>query len=187
MPTFLTIKEAMDATGKSRGAIRSIIEPIRDSETHPDREHIQQTKIGASMAWQVSDELLHRHYPKQQPKTSSREEGSARDSDTSTLLSMLQNQLSVKDEQLARKDEQLKELTNANKQLGERLHESQALQLGMQRQLGMGPEQKGSASAVRDAVVTPSPTDTADVIKTAKNKAVKKMRKRWWQRIEETA
>jgi hypothetical protein len=186
MPTFLTIKEAMIATGKSRGAIRSIIEPIRDSATHSDREHIRQTQIGAAMAWQLSDDLLFRHYPKLQPKSSSREEGSARDSDTATLLAMLQGQLSVKDEQIARKDEQIKELTDANKQLGERLHESQSLQLGMQRKLGLGPGQKGSEPSI-DTIETLATDNIADASNTAKQKAVRRIRKHWWQRLGSNA
>lgn len=182
MPNFLTIKEAMAATGKSRGAIRSIIEPIRDSNAHPDKEHLRTTQIGAAVAWQLSEELLFRHYPKKQPKRSPEGEGTARDPDTTTLLTMLQNQLNVKDQQLAKKDDQIKDLTEANKQLGERLHESQALQLGMQRRIGMGPERQGSEATDGEIDASP-PASTSAKAEEAKQKAIRRTRKHWWQRL----
>ena len=64
MPEYLTIKQAMAATGKSRSSIRGIVEPIRDDENHPDKDHIKRIKSGGSMVWHLSEELLFRHYQK---------------------------------------------------------------------------------------------------------------------------
>src|SRR5438874_873393 len=71
MPTFLTVKEAAQLTGKSPSSIRRIFHPITKDDDHPDRQHVQPSveeaarlrQNGENFAWHVSEELLRRELP----------------------------------------------------------------------------------------------------------------------------
>lgn len=139
MPTFLTVKEAAKATGRSTSSIRRAIYPILKDDAHPERIHIEPSvedalKLrvsGVGFPWRVSEELLARVLP----VSGTPERGNASGAKSSAqpqgdLLAMLQRELEIKNQQITRQQE----LMNA---LSERLREGNILMGSLQQRLSL--------------------------------------------------
>lgn len=146
MPTFLTVKEAAERTGRSPSSIRRLLRPITNDDAHPDRvqvqpsvEEVRQLRPGQSFAWRLSEELIQKYARLVEEQGS----GGATSRPSSTTDAQL---IAVLREQLASKDGHIAELTaTINKHadnyagLSERLRESNVLLANMQQRLALSP------------------------------------------------
>jgi len=157
MPSFLTVKEAAQLTGKSPSSIRRVIYPIIRDDAHPDRAHIQpsveealQLRVkGENFAWRLSEDFLRREMPmeadtqKANPlssqKTSSHVEG--------PLLTMLQSELEIKNQQIAQQSELISKQMELISGLSERLREGNVLMGSLQQRLAL-PEARTENSPI---------------------------------------
>lgn len=152
MTKFLTVKEAAKTTGKSPSSIRRIIYPILENDRHPDRHHIEpDVKTakalrvkGENFAWKLSEELLRREVPEggTNGSTGSKSSSVAGNDQSSAIIEMLRNELTIKNTQIATQNDLLKGLS-------ERLREGNILIGSLQQQLSLTD---GSARKKSDAL-----------------------------------
>jgi len=188
MTKFLNKQEAAAFIGKSESTLRKWRETITKKENHPNRDGIQPSATDVArfhsqkkpFEFIYSTDLLRTAFKISDDETQPIGEGTVA---TNSLLKTLQDQLAVKDGQIAEKDSQITSLTEANKQIGERLRESQTLQLGMQQRLGIGPNQVGNESAPAEVVVTPPMPSSTEAESTGKESTKKANRKGLLNRI----
>src|SRR5947199_10060373 len=107
MPTFLSVREAAQRTGKSPSSIRRVLYPIIHDDKHADRKHIEPSVEGAlklrmkgeNFAWRVSEELLRRAIPVEAGPEQGTAASSAKVSPghgDGELLAMLRRELDIK-------------------------------------------------------------------------------------------
>lgn len=167
MPTFLTVKEAAELTGKSSSSIRRIIYPIIQNDKHTDRSHIQpavdevrELRLkGENFAWRLSEELLRREIPADAPGkgTGSQPHQQATDGN-SGLLEMLRRELDIKNAQIMQQSEMLSRQMELISGLTERLGEGNVLIGSLQRQLTL-PESAPPKSNIVDTKSATTPTE----------------------------
>ncbi|MFL5330491.1 MAG: hypothetical protein ACJ8C4_16430 [Gemmataceae bacterium] len=144
MPTFVTVREAAERTGKSPSSIRRIIYPIIQNEGHADRKHIQpsveealQLRMkGETFAWRVSEELLRREVP----ETVNTERGTGKPAGAHAneeLLAMLRGELEIKNRQINQQSELISKQMELISGLSERLREGNILLGGLQQKLAL--------------------------------------------------
>ena len=164
MPTFLTVKEAANLTGKSPSSIRRVIYPIIHDDQHPDRTHVQPNvedamrlrMQGENFAWRISEDLLRREIPEETHSSDGVSPASkaAIQDDSGPLLSMLQSELEIKNRQITQQSELIGRQMELISGLSERLREGNILMGSLQRQFAItdGRDRKTS-----DAVTVKSP------------------------------
>lgn len=139
MTTFLTVKEAAKAIGKSPSSIRRIIYPILEDDQHLDRHHIEpdvktakSLRVkGENFAWKLSEELLRREVPEGATKSKSdTKSGANGDGQSAAIVEILRTQLDIKDQQIAAQNEVIKGLS-------ERVREGNILMGSLQQQLSL--------------------------------------------------
>lgn len=131
-PTFLTIAEAIEQTGRSASTIRRIIRTIADDAHHPDRDGIHPSikevaafkKKGENFTWKIRADLLNQN---SEPALSKKKKST---SDTSPdILTILNKELELKNRQI----EKQWEVIHA---LNDRLREGNILMGSLQKRLG---------------------------------------------------
>jgi hypothetical protein len=159
-PTFLTIAEAIEQTGKSASTIRRIIRTIADDANHPDRDGIQPSvkevaaykKKGENFTWKIRADLL------MQQSDSALTKKKKPASDVSPdILTILNKELELKNQQI----EKQWEVIHA---LNDRLREGNILMGSLQKRLGP-PAETQTAETVVETAATVSSTDASGKVK----------------------
>lgn len=163
MAHYLTVKEAAKLVEKSPSSIRRIIYPILEKDDHPDRHHvlpapqeaIQLRLKGENFAWRISEELLRREVPVEaaSPTATPKATEAGESSHTTELIAMLRAELDIK-------NQQIKQHMEMNKDLHERLRESNILIGSLQRQLAL-PSGKPTTDAQVVEHDSPAPATKA--------------------------
>ena len=147
MPQTLTVKEAVQFTGKSESTIKRMLREIVHDPGHADRSLIQPSHdeverrkaAGEPYAWKIDRELLIRRFPKDEPAQQGTAPGQSTSGDggSTPVMEILRDQLESKDRQIAtletqldRKDEQIHSLT-------ERMRETNVLMRELQQRLAI--------------------------------------------------
>lgn len=184
MPTFVTVKQAAQATGRSTSSIRRAIYPILKDDAHPDRGHVEPSVddalklrvAGVNFAWRVSEELLARVLPATVPTEKGAAPAKAAPQAQSELLSMLQRELEIKNQQIGEQTEMLRKQMELMTTLSERLREGNILIGSLQQRLGLadGRAPRGgeppipARAAERSAKGSPAKRSPVATDKTAK-------------------
>lgn len=161
MSQFLTVKEAASTTGKSPSAIRRIIYPIIESDSHPDRESIRPTPDevrelrmrGDNFAWRISEEFLRSKVP---AESSSDKNNAARPpneeiGDHAELITMLRDELAIKNQQISQQSQMLSQQMELISGLSERLREGNVLIGTLQQQSRLSEGRHSSKQGIVDA------------------------------------
>jgi hypothetical protein len=161
MPSFLSVKEAAQLTGKSPSSIRRVIYPIIRDNEHPDRAQVQpsvdevvQLRLkGENFAWRLSEELLRRKLLVEAeadkgstvppPKQATPADGE--------ILGMLRRELEIKNQQISQQSQLIGRQMELINGLSERLREGNVLMGSLQQRLAL-PDGRASAA--------PSPAKT---------------------------
>jgi hypothetical protein len=156
MPSFLTVKEAAQLTGKSPSSIRRVIYPIIHDDAHPDRAHVQPTveevlqlrMRGENFAWRLSEELLYREVPVQATPEKGTGGATSRASGEgdSALIVMLRRELEIKNQQITQQAELFAKQMELMNGLSERLREGNVLIASLQQRLAL-TDGRGSITA----------------------------------------
>lgn len=165
MSDSLTVKEAVQFTGKSESTLKRMQREIVQDPGHADRSLIQPSNdeverrkaAGEPYAWKIDRELLIRRFPKDEPAqpASAPGQSSSGDGGSTPVMEILRDQLESKDRQIAtletqldRKDEQIHSLT-------ERMRETNVLMRELQQRL---------------AITAPADNPNSDVVDSAQAK-----------------
>jgi hypothetical protein len=156
MPTYLSVKEAAQLTGKSPSSIRRVIYPIIQDDHHPERLHILPTpeevvKLrmkGENFAWRLSEELLRRKLPIE--PGSEKTSGPSQKSSThpeADLLAMLRRELDIKNQQITQQSELIAKQMELVTGLSERLREGNILLGSLQQRLTLSDGREHTTTA----------------------------------------
>jgi hypothetical protein len=170
MPTFLSVREAAQRTGKSPSSIRRVLYPVIHDDEHADRKHIEPSvedalKLrmkGENFAWRVSEEFLRRAVPVEAGPESgtapaSRASGGHGDGE---LLAMLRRELDIKNQQITQASELISKQMELISGLSERLREGNILIGGLQQRLALSDGRDAPpAETVNAKTVTPTKTE----------------------------
>ena len=128
--SFLSLTEAHQYTGKSRGSLRRFVESITKPADHPDRKFILPTidevmdlkKRNHPFSWRVNRELLDRQFPKEGTQASN-SPGAATPlvRVLEKSISMLETELGEKNKQIAEFQERQRETNVLLKQANEKI------------------------------------------------------------------
>lgn len=151
-PTFLTIAEAIEQTGKSASTIRRIIRTIADDANHPNRDGIEPSikevaafkKKGENFTWKIRADLL-----TQQTDSALTKKKKATSDVSPDILTILNKELELKNQQI----EKQWEVIHA---LNDRLREGNILMGSLQKRLGPPPETPTTESVVEATTTVPS-------------------------------
>lgn len=162
MDQHLTVKEAVNLTGKSESTIKRLIRDIVNQPDHPDRGFIlppqdeveRRRKAGEPYVWKIDRQLLLRRFPQEEAA----EEGSRTvaagggDSHAAPIIEVLREQLQSKDRQIQTLETQLDRKDKQIENLNERMHESNILMNELQKRLAIAaPNPPAGASQPVDA------------------------------------
>jgi hypothetical protein len=166
MPTFLTVREAAQLTGKSPSSIRRVISPILQDDKHADRKHIQPSvddamKLrmqGENFAWKLNEDFLRRVVPIEPgPEKGTSGASSRPSSGEGELLAMLRRELDIKNQQITVQSELIGKQMELISGLGERLREGNILIGGLQQRLALTDGRDSMpAETVNAKIVTPA-------------------------------
>ncbi len=151
-PTFLTIAEAIEQTGRSASTIRRIIRTIADDATHPNRDGVQPSvkevaafkKKGENFTWLIRADLLTQESSSALPKKKKSPSEVSPD-----ILSILNRELELKSQQI----EKQWEVIHA---LNDRLREGNILMGSLQKRLAPPSESDYVRSGASDETVVES-------------------------------
>lgn len=151
-PTFLTIAEAIEQTGRSASTIRRIIRTIADDATHPSRDGVQPSvkevvafkKKGENFTWLIRADLL----TQQSDAALTKKKKSASDA-SPDILTILNRELELKSQQI----EKQWEVIHA---LNDRLREGNILMGSLQKRLAPPSDLQTTESVVEGSSVKSS-------------------------------
>jgi hypothetical protein len=188
--TFLTIREAADATGHSTHKIRRLIKAIAENPSHADRSQVEPspadvqrlTSEGVQFTWRISEELVRRQLG--DTPAFSANKGESGGGEAADVFALLQRAMAAKEQaeeklfdQLKTKDTQITGLQQTVSSLNERLRESNLLMASsFQQQLPDG--KKAPAGVINADETRPSSTPEKRPTK-ASVPAAKRPRRRW--------
>lgn len=154
-PTFLTIAEAIEQTGRSASTIRRIIRTIADDVNHPHRDGIEPSvkevaafkKKGENFTWKIRADLL-----TQQTDSALTKKKKSTPDVSPDILTILNKELELKNQQI----EKQWEVIHA---LNDRLREGNILMGSLQKRLGP-PADVETAESVIAVPAAKSSTET---------------------------
>lgn len=151
-PTFLTIAEAIEQTGRSASTIRRIIRTIADDAAHPNRDGVQPSvkevaafkKKGENFTWLIRNDILLSN------SDSALKKKKKSVSDVSPdILTILNRELELKSQQI----EKQWEVIHA---LNDRLREGNILMGSLQKRLAPPSDMQSAESVVEGSTVESS-------------------------------
>jgi hypothetical protein len=151
-PTFLTIAEAIEQTGKSASTIRRIIRTIADDANHADRDGIQPSvkevaafkKKGENFTWKIRADLL------------TQESNAALTKKKKTTSDVSPDILTILNKELELKNQQIEKQWEVIHALNDRLREGNILMGSLQKRLGPPADMQTTESVVEMAATKPS-------------------------------
>jgi hypothetical protein len=171
MPTFLSVREAAQRTGKSPSSIRRVIYPIIHDDKHVDRKHIQPSvedalKLrmkGENFAWRLNEEFLSRAVPVEAAPESGTAAPASKASSghgDGELLAMLRRELDIKNHQITQQSELIGKQMELISGLSERLREGNILMSGLQQRLALTDGRDATpAETINVKTVTPTKSE----------------------------
>ena len=161
MDTFLTIKQAVEFSGKSKSTIRRLIDEVVKEKTAdarsqilPSAEDVERLRRkGEPYTWKISEEFLRERFEVREPEEGS-EASAPRVKDESIngqIVEILRDDIATLKGQLDRKDEQLREANERLKEANDRNREQNILLGEFQKRLPQPRE--GDRDSVVDARV----------------------------------
>ena len=169
-PSFITIAEACDRTGKSASTIRRFIKSITDEDDHVDRSAIEPSpkkvavfkKKDENFTWRIREDLIAIHFNGAQVQ-----EKKSKVEPSDGILNILQHELELKNSQI----EKQWEVIHA---LNDRLREGNMLMGSLQKRLSLPSE--SSAETVVDATPSQSSKEAVNAGSTSKRRML------WWRK-----
>lgn len=156
-PSFITIAEAMEKTGRSASTVRRLIHTITETKDHPDRSAVEPDvkqvaafkKKGENFTWKIREDIVVKHFtaaPAKEKKAAAAAKGD--------ILDILSKELELKNQQI----EKQWEVIHA---LNDRLREGNILMGSLQKRLGPPQEQSPAESVVEASAVAASGESSA--------------------------
>lgn len=201
MAQYLTVKQAVEATGKSDSTIKRLLTSIKNDPDSPDRQHIlpsieqyaQLQKSKAPFQWEISEDLLKRRYsdafgaaePKNEADAASQEPSSGHDSRYVQHLEQQVSRLEESNDELRQQNSSLtSSLTSLTDRVTNMLGHYQVKALGPVKdhegQLNTAPTNRPKTPTVEqedtavDVVVEEEGTDSPQSSASSKPKASRK-------------
>lgn len=163
-PSFITIAQAAERTGKSPSTIRRLIHAITEADNHGDRAMIEPTpkqvatfkKKDENFTWKIREDLVESNF-----HGALRVEKKVVSKHSTDILTILEKELELKNKQI----EKQWEVIHA---LNDRLREGNILMGSLQKRLGP-PVETPQETMVEASAAQPST-----------NASVEKPRRKWW-------
>lgn len=161
MDQHLTVKEAVNLTGKSESTIKRLLREITSNDGHPDRPDIlppadeieRRREAKEPYVWKIDRQLLLRRFPdanESAPEQGSQSSESATSSSlvSNAIVDVLREQLQSKDQQLRTLETQLDRKDQQIENLNERMREANVLMNELQKRLAIAPPASAQTTVV---------------------------------------